>query len=214
MTFIMRPKPPFDFEKSVQMHSRFKNSLPDIYEDGVYKRVLHTGKKPVLVSVSSQGTTRKPKLLIDAYPPQKSGSEADSLRCVLGSMLEPAFDFNDFYVVAKKDAVMRTIAGKLRGLRPIRPPTIFESVIIAITEQQISLHAAVAIRSRLIRRYGDTVVHDGCGRLIGLFHAWAWRRSGAGLPLRCLKPLRPHARLPHPTDNAQERSRGQRLAEV
>ncbi len=54
-----------------------------------------------------------------------------------------------------------TIAKKLRGLRPIRPPTVFESVIIAITEQQISLHAAIAIRSRLIMEYGDTVTRHG-----------------------------------------------------
>jgi DNA-3-methyladenine glycosylase II len=53
---------------------------------------------------------------------------------------------------------MRTIAAKLRGLRPVRPPTTFESIIIAITEQQISLHAAIAIRSRLVEKYGDTVV--------------------------------------------------------
>jgi DNA-3-methyladenine glycosylase II len=56
---------------------------------------------------------------------------------------------------------MRNIAKKLRGLRPIRPPTIFESVIIAITEQQISLHAAIAIRSRLVQRYGNTVIWNG-----------------------------------------------------
>jgi len=40
------------------MHSRFRNSLPDIYEDGVYMRVHHTNRKPVLVSVSSQGTIK------------------------------------------------------------------------------------------------------------------------------------------------------------
>lgn len=160
MTFIMRPKPPFDFERSAQMHSRFKNSLPDIYENGVYMRVLHTNMRPVLVSVSSQGTTRRPKLLVDAYPPVKRNTEVASLRHVLRIMFGPTFDFDHFYTIAKKDAIMRTIAKKLRGLRPIRPPTIFESIVIAITEQQISLHAAAAIRSRLIQKYGSTVTRD------------------------------------------------------
>lgn len=160
MTFIMRPKPPFDFERSAQMHSRFKNSLPDLYENGVYMRVLHTNMRPVLVSVSSQGTTRRPKLLVDAYPPVKRNTEVASLRHVLRSMFGRTFDFDHFYTIAKKDAIMRTIAKKLRGLRPIRPPTIFESIVIAITEQQISLHAAAAIRSRLIQKYGSTVTRD------------------------------------------------------
>jgi DNA-3-methyladenine glycosylase II len=75
-------------------------------------------------------------------------------------MFEPTFDFDHFYAIAKKDPTMRTIASKLRGLRPVRPPTIFESVIIAVTEQQISLHAAIAIRSRLVERFGDTVARD------------------------------------------------------
>ena len=160
MSFTMRPKPPFDFERSAQMHSRFRNSLPDLYEDNVYMRVLRTDRKPVLVSVSSRGTIREPRLLIDTYP-LLNNSEVVQLKHVLRLMFEPTFDFDRFYAIAKKDATMRTIAKKLRGLRPIRPPTTFESVIIAITEQQISLHAAIAIRSRLIQRYGDTVTRGG-----------------------------------------------------
>jgi DNA-3-methyladenine glycosylase II len=143
------------------MHSRFRNSLPDLYEDNVYMRVLRTDRKPVLVSVSSRGTIREPRLLIDTYPLLNNNSEVVQLKHVLRLMFEPTFDFDRFYAIAKKDATMRTIAKKLRGLRPIRPPTTFESVIIAITEQQISLHAAIAIRSRLIQRYGDRVTRGG-----------------------------------------------------
>jgi DNA-3-methyladenine glycosylase II len=163
MHFIIRPEPPFDFEKSVQMHSHFKNDLPDLYEDGAYVRVLHVGRKPVLISITSKGTVGKPRLLVDTYPRVSNMSEIGSLKKTLWSMFEPTFDFDHFYVIAKRDAAMRTIARKLRGLRPVRPPTIFESVIIAITEQQISLHAAIAIRSRLVERYGDTVARNGRG---------------------------------------------------
>lgn len=143
------------------MHARFKNSLPDLYEDGVYRRVLHADGKPVLVSVSSEGTTTSPRLLVEAYPRLKKNFEIESLKHTLRSMFGPSFDFGKFYAVAKKNALMKTIAKELRGLRPIRPPTIFESVVIAITEQQISLYAAIAIRSRLVKKYGDGVIHDG-----------------------------------------------------
>ena len=161
MSFTMRPKSPFDFERSAGMHSRFRDSLPDIYENNVYMRVLRTDRKPVLVSVSSLGTIREPRLLIHTYPLPRAASEIFELKHSLRLMFEPTFDFDRFYAVASKDATMRTIAEKLRGLRPIRPPTIFESVIIAMTEQQISLHAAIAIRSRMIQRYGDTVTRRG-----------------------------------------------------
>jgi DNA-3-methyladenine glycosylase II len=56
---------------------------------------------------------------------------------------------------------MRTVVKHLRGLRPISPPTLFEALIIAITEQQISLDAAITIRSRLIQKYGDRVTFSG-----------------------------------------------------
>jgi len=160
MYLIIRPKAPFGFEKNAEKHSRFKNSLPELYENGVYMRVLHASNKPVLISITSRGTVAKPRLVVDTYPPVSNKSEIGSLRSTLQSMFEPTFDFDRFYAIAKRDATMRTIARKLRGLRPIRPPTIFESVIIAITEQQISLHAAIAIRSRLVQRYGDTVARD------------------------------------------------------
>jgi hypothetical protein len=119
----MRPKPPFDFERSAQMHSRFRNSLPDLYEDNVYMRVLRTDRKPVLVSVSSRGTIREPRLLIDTYP-LLNNSEVVQLKHVLRLMFEPTFDFDRFYAIAKKDATMRTIAKKLRGLGRYarRPP--------------------------------------------------------------------------------------------
>ena len=160
MHLIIRPKAPFGFEKNAEKHSRFKNSLPELYENGVYMRVLHASNKPVLISITSRGTVAKPRLIVDTYPPVSNKSEIGSLRSTLQSMFEPTFDFDRVYAIAKRDVTMRTIARKLRGLRPIRPPTIFESVIIAITEQQISLHAAIAIRSRLVQRYGDTVARD------------------------------------------------------
>jgi DNA-3-methyladenine glycosylase II len=161
MRFVICPKPPFDFERSAHMLVRFKNSLPDVYEDGRYMRVLHINKNPVLVSVSSRGTTWNPRLIVEVYARLNKKSEKESLRHVLKSMFESSFDYRKFHAVAKKDPLMRTIVERLKGLRPIRPPSFFESIIIAITEQQISLHAAVAIRSRLIQKYGDRVVRDG-----------------------------------------------------
>lgn len=83
------------------------------------------------------------------------------MRNSLHSMFATSFDFSRFYGLAKKDRLMGTVAKKLRGLRPILPSTIFEAAVIAVTEQQISLDAAIAIRSRVVEKYGDKVVFDG-----------------------------------------------------
>ena len=129
-------------------------------------RVLHVGEKLALVSVSSEGTIERPRLTVEIHP-RLLTQEMKSLRKLLHVMFAPSFDFNRFYSVAKQDRLMHTVAKNLRGLRPFSPPTLFEALIIAITEQQISLDAAITIRSRLIQKYGDRVTFGG-----GQFYAF------------------------------------------
>ena len=49
---------------------------------------------------------------------------------------------------------MGPVARSLKGLKPLRPVSLFEMVVIAITEQQLSLAAAFHIRGRLVARFG------------------------------------------------------------
>jgi len=157
---FISPEEPFDFERSASMHGRFRKSLPDLYEDRAYKRVLHVCGRPVLVIVSSNGTIESPRLRVDAHP-RLSIQESKCLRYLLRNMFGGSFDFNRFRRVAKRDRLMNIVSLELEGLRPIAPPTIFEALVIGITEQQISLGAGIAIRSRLIEKYGDLVRFNG-----------------------------------------------------
>ena len=159
-TLFVEPEGPFDFERSASMHGRFQKSLPDLYEDGAYKRVLHIYGKPVLVIASSSGTIEGPRLRVEVHP-RLSILERKSLRNLLHNMFGNSFDFNSFRQGAKKDRLMNTVSRELEGLRPIAPPSIFEALVIGITEQQISLDAAIAIRSRLIEKYGDLLRFRG-----------------------------------------------------
>jgi DNA-3-methyladenine glycosylase II len=63
-------------------------------------------------------------------------------------------DLGPFYASAAAHPVMADVVRTLHGLKPLRPATLFEMVVIAITEQQLSLAAAFHIRSRLVRRFG------------------------------------------------------------
>jgi DNA-3-methyladenine glycosylase II len=66
-------------------------------------------------------------------------------------------DLRPFYRIAASHSVLRQITQKLPGLKPMRPASLFEMLVIAITEQQISLAAAYRIRTRIIEEYGDPV---------------------------------------------------------
>jgi DNA-3-methyladenine glycosylase II len=55
--------------------------------------------------------------------------------------------------------VLAGLAAELRGLRPPIAVEPFESIVTSITAQQVSLHAAFAIRNRLIERFGIRAEH-------------------------------------------------------
>ncbi len=66
-------------------------------------------------------------------------------------------DLRGFYRIAASHFAMGPIAKRLRGLKPLRPASLFEMGLIAITEQQLSLAAAFHIRTRLFERFGSPI---------------------------------------------------------
>jgi|SRR5581483_11611325 3-methyladenine DNA glycosylase/8-oxoguanine DNA glycosylase len=66
-------------------------------------------------------------------------------------------DLRQFYRITTTLPLMAPIARRLRGLKPLRPASLFEMAIIAITEQQLSLAAAFHIRKRLLERFGKPI---------------------------------------------------------
>ena len=74
-----------------------------------------------------------------------------------------------------KTRVLAPLVERLRGFRPPLQPDPFEALITSITAQQISLFAAVAIRNRLVERFGEQV-----GRRLGVPDARADRRGAGG----------------------------------
>jgi DNA-3-methyladenine glycosylase II len=73
---------------------------------------------------------------------------------VVRSVLGLAFELAPFYRSAAHDDVLGPATRRLAGFRPSLAPDPFEMLVGAITAQQVSLFAAVAIRNRLIERFG------------------------------------------------------------
>jgi DNA-3-methyladenine glycosylase II len=72
-------------------------------------------------------------------------------------LLGAEFDLDAFYAFAATEPVLARIVEQVRGLRPPVAPDPFEALVTSITAQQVSLHSAFAIRSRLIARFGVRV---------------------------------------------------------
>ena len=64
------------------------------------------------------------------------------------------FDLDAFYAFAETERVLARIVPELRGFRPPLSPDPYETLVSAITAQQISLRAAFAVRNRFIQAFG------------------------------------------------------------
>jgi DNA-3-methyladenine glycosylase II len=71
------------------------------------------------------------------------------------TLLGAQFDLAAFYEFARADPVLGRLTEKLEGFRPPLAPDSFEALVGSITAQQVSLHAAFAVRSRLSERFGE-----------------------------------------------------------
>jgi DNA-3-methyladenine glycosylase II len=79
------------------------------------------------------------------------------LKSVASWVLNSDLDLGPFYDLTRTHPGIGPIVQQLRGLKPLRPESLFEMMVTAIIEQQISLRVAYAIRRRVVERFGDEI---------------------------------------------------------
>ena len=134
---------PFDFELSTERYRAFGADLANLWhEDGVH-RVLDGCE--VRITAAEGGVAIQPG----------DNDLAASVRRYLGD----PFDLGGFAAFAATEPVLSKLAEGLRGFRPPLVPDPYETLVTSITAQQISLHAALAVRNRLIQAFGQAFEH-------------------------------------------------------
>ena len=108
--------------------------------------MIRTDGKLVHVSISSEGVVDAPLLKVELRSETKlNGTESEKVRVAVTRIFNLNLDLRSFYGLIKNDSTMQKITQKLRGLRSLTTPTVFESLIDSIVEQQISLIVASSI---------------------------------------------------------------------
>src|SRR5439155_8069181 len=134
---------PYDFELSTERYRAFGPDLANLWEDEALYRVLEG--REVRIAEAPGGVSIQPG----------DAELAEPVRTYLGG----PFDLDDLYAFAATDPVLGPLAERLRGLRPPLAPDPWETLVTSITAQQVSLHAAFAIRNRFIQAFGDPLQH-------------------------------------------------------
>ena len=118
------------------------------------------GRRPLWTAVRVEGVPVRMKVRqVSSDPPvlEVAGvpwEYGPALRPVAEWMLFAGLSLQAFYRNVADRPVVGSVTRQLTGLKPNRPPTVFEMAVTAVTEQQISMAAAYQIRSRLVRAYG------------------------------------------------------------
>jgi DNA-3-methyladenine glycosylase II len=139
---LLRLPEPFDFELSTGRFRAFGTDLANrLVEDSLYRAV---GGREVRIRAAAGG--------VDVTPLD------GSTRPVVLKLLGAEFDLESFYRWAiERQPVIAELTVKLAGFRPPLQPDPFEALVTSITAQQVSLFSAVAIRNRLVQRFGTQV---------------------------------------------------------
>ena len=143
-------KGPYDLPLSLTVAASFSpEPSPNVTE---FRAVVRVDGEPVLLRV---GQLNKHPALLEIQG--ATSRVVGPLKALAAWMLFAEMDLRPFYRLTAKHSRLTDIASQLRGLKPIRPSSLFEMAVVAVTEQQISLAAAYRIRSRLTQRFGDRV---------------------------------------------------------
>lgn len=164
MKFHLVPQPPYDFSRCAWVYSHFPADGADLWFPpretlpAEHRRLHVVEGTPVLACVQ-EDPAGKGRLLVGTHPAKFKGLSL--LRERISWQFNMDASPREFYRLARKDSFFRPLLKILQGVKPLRPPTLFEMAVIAITEQQISQAAAAKIRSRMIMALGAKLIFEG-----------------------------------------------------
>jgi len=159
--FTIKAVPPFDFDLSARIFSRGDPQFRT-YEDGRSWQLIKIGRKPALCVIRSTGSVEEPELRVELKTVEElSPSDVTKARAMVNSMFNLDMDLKPFYKAVKGDPVLSGLARRMYGLKSPTTPTVFEALVDSIVEQQISLIAAHAMQSRMIKEFGSPVTIEG-----------------------------------------------------
>ena len=142
---LVRVPEPFSFDLTTERFRSFGRDPANLWADGRLFRVLDGSE--VGIAPAQGGVEVQPEL-----PREAARSVARSLGA--------CFDLEDFHEFAEStDVLLARLERELRGLRPALALDPFEALVGSICAQQVSLHAAFAIRARLVERFGEPHAH-------------------------------------------------------
>ena len=172
---------PFHLEATVRVLQR-RPASHELWEGRRYLRVFTTVDGLVLTSVENHGSIDAPDVRLSFLAGAPSAATRRNVEQSVARVLGLAIDPAPLHAAAERLRSLRPTALALRGMRPPRFATLFETFGNVVPYQQLSLDAGAAIVRRLVARFGATVLHGDKS-----FAAFPTASAIAGAPLPALR---------------------------
>lgn len=148
---------PLNFGLTLRRYQAYGEDAANRFDGTTFRKVFSFNGALHLLSISE--ASGKPALTV--YPHKRKIEIQTSAESIAGKILGLDFDLAGFYQMAKDDPILNSLTERFYGMRPTLSTDFFEMLVTAITAQQINLQFAFTVRSRLIRRYGETLNYHG-----------------------------------------------------
>ena len=156
----IEPRAPFRLDLTTWALRRRPHNAIDGWDASSYRRVLCVDGGPVALSVTQVGETEVPRLSVVLGGRPIDRSTERLARSALDRLLGLSVDLSAFATKAAQDPLLGPIAGRMRGLKPPRFPTVFEALVNGVACQQLSLAVGIHLLNRLAADRGRPVSDD------------------------------------------------------
>jgi DNA-3-methyladenine glycosylase II len=158
---LIEPRAPFRLDLTAWALRRRPHNEIDRWDGSTYQRVVsidHGG--PVALSVAQDDSTGEPRLsVVLGGRPIDEPAEMLALD-VLKRLFGLGVDLSAFSAMAELDPLLGPLAGRMRGLKPPRFPTLFEAIVNGVACQQLSLAVGIHLLNRLTAAHGSPIAEN------------------------------------------------------
>jgi DNA-3-methyladenine glycosylase II len=124
--------------------------------EGSYaQRSFWLGDVPLVLRLSQAGDDGE--LTAEAFSDRDVTAHSGAIKAAARHMVAADDDLLEFHAAVAKDKKMMRLAEALPGLKPLRVPDIWTTLLRSLISQQVSTAAARAIRERFSRQHGHIV---------------------------------------------------------
>jgi DNA-3-methyladenine glycosylase II len=165
ISFELEPVLPFRLDLTVWTLRRRPDNVIDRWDGKTYRRVLVTDNgEPFAVAVTQSDSSHLCASIICKKPGDEIKRQAIS---ALERLLGIDLSIDSFYCMAERDDRLKPLANQFRGFKPPRFQSYFETLINAISCQQLTLTVGIRLLNSLVESYGPAIKTDD-----GVFRAF------------------------------------------